>query len=152
MMEVINHEKWDRRFLELATFIASWSKDPSTQVGAVIVNPETRHIISVGYNGFPRGIFDDPAILNDRPSKYALMVHAEENALLNAGQSVRGYTLYCTLFPCMEKCVKQIIQAGLTRVVTYSNPDYPRKTEFQLDGSQKLLTKVGIEYILYDKI
>ena len=136
--------KWDHRFLELATLIASWSKDPSTQVGAVIVDPITRHIKSVGYNGFPRGIFDDPAILEDRPAKYALMVHAEENALLNAEQSVRGFTLYCTLFPCLEKCTKQIIQAGIKRVVTYANPDYPRKTHFQLEGSQKRLDRLGI--------
>ncbi len=110
---------WDKRFLELAEHVSAWSKDPSTQVGAVIVDAK-RRILAVGYNGFPRGIDDNPDILADRDEKYSLTVHAEMNAILNSGAMPRleDATLYATLFPCNE-CAKAIIQAGVTRVVSY---------------------------------
>lgn len=110
--------EWDVRFLEVAKVVSSWSKDPSTQVGAVIVDPLTRMIVSTGYNGFPRGVEDTPERLNHRPTKYALVVHAEANAILNASVRPSDCTLYVTLAPCSE-CAKLIIQSGLTRVVTF---------------------------------
>ena len=100
----------------MAHMVATWSKDPSTQVGALIVSPD-RSKNFWGYNGFPRGIEDDPALLNDREDKYPRMVHAELNALLMADTSVQGWTLYSTLIPCAE-CAGPIIQKGITRVVT----------------------------------
>ena len=116
--------KWDMRFLGLAALIGTWSKDPSTQVGAVIVNDD-RVVIGIGYNGFPRGVADTPERLNDRETKYSLIVHAEINAILNASGSVRGCTLYTSPFmPCV-RCAGQIIQAGITRVVSIAN-DNPR--------------------------
>ena len=109
--------KWDRRFVKLAGYIAQeWSKDPSTQVGAVLVDPETCTVLGTGYNGFPRGVLDDPERYNDRPAKYARVVHAEVNAILTASKSARGATLYSSLAPCNE-CAKMIIQAGVKRVV-----------------------------------
>jgi len=69
------YEKWDRRFLEMAGLVASWSKDPSTQVGAVIVRPN-KTIVSVGYNGFPRAVRDDQSLYQDRPTKLMRTVHA----------------------------------------------------------------------------
>lgn len=78
---------WDDRFLELATVISSWSKDPSTQVGAVIVDDDNR-VISIGYNGFPKGIKDDHRLSN-RDLKYEMVVHAEANALLFANAPVK---------------------------------------------------------------
>lgn len=98
---------WDSRFLDAARFFASWSKDPSTKVGAVIVNSK-RCIIGTGYNGFPRGVLDHDNRLADR--------HAEVNAILNAVASVEGATIYCTHFPCQD-CAKFTIQAGIARVV-----------------------------------
>ena len=108
-------EKWDRRFLALAAHVAQWSKDPSSQVGAVIVRPD-KSIASLGFNGFPRGLSDDPALYEDRESKYARVVHAEMNAVLSAHEPVRGYTLYCS-HPVCGGCAVHLIQTGLARVV-----------------------------------
>src|ERR1700677_378614 len=87
---------WEKRFIDLAVFISSWSKDPNTRVGAVIVGPD-REIRSTGFNGFPRGIDDTPERLNDRDTKLKLVVHAEMNAILNGarfGTPMKGCTLY----------------------------------------------------------
>ena len=110
-------KKWDERFLTLASDVAGWSKDPSTQVGAVIVDTECR-VLSLGYNGFPRGIDDSVERLGNRETKYSLIVHAEANAILNAPASsvLEGATIYVTHAPCAE-CAKTIIQAGIERVV-----------------------------------
>lgn len=104
---------WHERFVNLARHFAGWSKDPSTQVGAVIVNGK-RQVIGHGYNGFPRGVDDSKERYADRPTKYAHVVHAELNAILNTGvpMALEGSTLYCTHFPCGE-CAKAIIQAGI---------------------------------------
>ena len=75
-------DNWDKRFLDLAEHVAGWSKDPSTQVGCVIVN-DKRVVVGLGYNGFPRGVEDTPERLNDRPTKYLMVQHAEVNAILN---------------------------------------------------------------------
>lgn len=106
---------WHDRFFDLARMVGSWSKDPSTQVGAVIVRPD-RTIASVGYNGFPRGVSDDPDVLENRPAKYLRMVHAEANAILSAREPLHGCTLYVTpLHPCAN-CAGLIIQAGIVSV------------------------------------
>ena len=107
--------KWDYRFLELADHISSWSKDPSTRVGAVIVN-DKNHIVSVGYNGFPRGISDLHSRYEDRELKYKFVCHAERNAIDNAHADISNCTLYVNLMPCND-CAKSIIQRGLKRVV-----------------------------------
>ena len=87
-------EAWDKRFLDMARLVAAWSKDPSTQVGAVVVDPDYR-VRGMGYNGFPAGIKDDER-LHDRPAKHKLVVHAETNAIATAcrhGASFLGCTL-----------------------------------------------------------
>ena len=114
-------EKWDRRFLALAATIAEWSKDPSTKTGAVIVRPD-RTIASVGYNGFPRGMSDDLALYEDREVKYGRIIHCEINAILNASEGVRGYTLYTWPFMSCDRCAVQIIQSGIKRVVAPTAP------------------------------
>jgi dCMP deaminase len=110
-----SRDKWDQRFLDLAAHISSWSKDPSTKVGAVIVN-DKNHIISLGYNGLPRGVDDCEARYNHRDVKYKFVCHAERNAIDNAHTDVTGCTIYVTLMPCNE-CAKSIIQRGIKRVV-----------------------------------
>jgi dCMP deaminase len=117
---------WDQYFLRIAAVAASKSKDPSTQVGAVIVRPD-RTIVSVGYNGFPRGVADTPERLNDRPTKYSLVVHAEMNAILSARESLNGYTLYTVPFMPCDRCFVHVIQAGIKRVV------FPPATPSQQD-------------------
>jgi len=121
--------KWDIRFLELARLVSTWSKDPSTQVGAVIVDADKR-IVSVGYNGFPKGIEDDDARLDNRELKYHMIIHAERNALLFSELSrVRGGTLYTWPFPTCAPCTSIFIQAGVARTVAPGNiPDNWRES------------------------
>ncbi len=107
-------EFWRRWFLGMADHVATASKDPSTKVGAVIAD-DNRVIRGVGYNGFPRGVADNPDRYADRATKYKYVVHAEANAILNS-TGARGCTLYCTLHPC-SACASLIIQAGIKLVV-----------------------------------
>lgn len=109
--------KWDYRFLDLAKLVSSWSKDPSTQCGAVIVAP-SKTVIGLGYNGLPRRIYDDPWILANREEKYKAIIHAEINALINATCRVPSDCTLITypLLPC-DRCVVQMIQAGILRYV-----------------------------------
>lgn len=138
-------EKWDRRFLELARFISCWSKDPSTRVGAVIVD-ENRRIVSTGYNGLPQGVEDTDERLNNRELKYKLIVHGERNALLFASKPVHGCTLYTTPFMPCSVCAGMVIQAGIKRVVApYS--DNPRWAEdFKL--TEQLFSEAEVELVL----
>jgi len=108
--------KWDDRFIDMAQLVAGWSKDPSTQCGAVVVRPD-HTVCSTGYNGFPRGLVDDPKRYEDRTAKYEVVVHAEMNALLFAHEAVSGYSLFCwPMLPC-NRCAVHIVQAGIKRVV-----------------------------------
>ena len=113
-LNILIMDKWNRRFFLLARHISTWSKDPRTQVGSVIIRPDNT-ICSTGYNGFPRGLTDDPEYYADPETKYARVVHAEMNAILTAPEPVRGYSLYCTLMPCSD-CAKLVIQAGIKKV------------------------------------
>ena len=115
---------WDKRFLKLAKHISKWSKDPSTQVGCVVVGPD-REIRSTGFNGLPRGIEDNDERLNDREIKYPLICHAEENAIMHAariGISLKDCTAYVTWPPC-TRCARSLIQAGISTII------YPEKTK-----------------------
>jgi dCMP deaminase len=113
--------KWDLRFLRLAREVATWSKDPSTQVGAVIVR-RNRSVHSVGFNGFPQGMSDDPALYADRDSKYSRTVHAEMNALIFAYGSVEDCTLYTWPFAPCDRCAAHMVQAHIRRFVFPSLP------------------------------
>ena len=110
-------EMWDKRFLDLAAHVASFSKDPSTQTGGIIVRPD-RTVVSVGFNGFPRGIYDDPKLLNNREEKYKRVVHSEMNAILSARENLQGYTLYNWPGQSCERCAVHVIQAGIKHVVS----------------------------------
>lgn len=137
---------WDEYFMGLAHLSALRSKDPNTQVGAAIID-ENHRVVSVGYNGFPKGCSDDEfpwsrsgGVLN---SKYAFVVHAELNAILNSPHSVSGCTIYVSLFPCNE-CAKAIIQSGIKRIV-YESDKYA-DTETTI-ASKKMLQAAGIELV-----
>lgn len=112
--------KWDKRLLELSLHVASWSKDPSTQVGAVVA--EGNRIVSMGYNGFPQNVPDSQELLEDRETKYKIVLHAEENALLFAKRDLEGCTIYVTNPPC-PGCAAKIIQSDVGRVVTIDPSD-----------------------------
>lgn len=119
--------KWDLRFLEMAKLISSWSKDPSTKVGAVIVDPRN-HIISMGYNGFAQGVRDTDDRLNNREVKYQMILHAEENALSFAKGSLKNSTIYLYPFLSCAHCSSLLIQNRIKRVVA-PMADNPRWNE-----------------------
>lgn len=145
--EGIVSDKWDRRFLDLAQHVAQWSKDPSTKVGCVIANT-MKQVVSIGYNGFPRGVEDTPERLNDRETKYRLVVHSEPNAIANANMSVRGCTVYTWPFaPCVE-CMKILATNGISRVVHPSLSDELRERWGEsLKHAEDLAREVGIELV-----
>ena len=116
-------DKWDHRFLALAEHISNWSKDPSTQVGAVITHTRSKRVVSLGFNGFPAGVEDTRERLDDRGTKYEMVVHAEQNALMFAGDRAEGCTLYVHPLPPCARCAVMVIQAGIKRVVC-DQPDF----------------------------
>ena len=106
---------WDDRFMGLARHVASWSKDRSTKVGAVIVDDRQR-VLGLGYNGFPRGVNDDVEDRHERPAKYQWTEHAERNAIFNSVGTLDFCTIYIPWYPCAD-CARAIIQCGIKKVV-----------------------------------
>lgn len=137
---------WNQRFMDLAHHVAGWSKDPSTKVGAVIVN-EKKQVLSLGYNGFPRGVHDCAERYNDRSTKLQFVAHAERNALDNAYIDVDGATLYSTLYPCSE-CAKGIIQRGIRQVVTSKEWHDAHANRFRFDVTQQMFEEADVEVVL----
>ena len=131
---------WDERFLDLAAHIATWSKDPSTQVGAVIVDPLKR-VVSTGYNGFPMNTADHLQYYLEREKKLLRVVHAEANAILFAKRDLTGCTLYCTMHPCAN-CAALIIQSGISRVVC-PPPDVER-WQAHYDEAQMMMYEASV--------
>ena len=138
-------KKWDLRFIEMARNAASWSKDPSTKVGAVIVDDDKR-VISVGYNGFPKGVTDDER-LHDREEKYKMIVHAERNALLFANKDVKNCNLHTYPFMPCSVCAGMVIQAGIKRVVTVKNNNDRWQKDFVV--SRQMFKESEIDLIEY---
>ncbi|HZR35696.1 MAG TPA: deaminase [Nevskia sp.] len=150
--------RWHDHFLRECLVKAHMSKDPSTQVGCVIIGPD-RETLSDGFNGFPRGIADAPERLDHRETKLRLMVHAEINAVCNAariGTSLKGSTLYlaCTDHsgqvwggaPC-TRCTVELIQAGIARIVTVPFKPGPSKWGADIAFARQLLAEAGVEYV-----
>ena len=138
-------DKWDMRFLDLATHISEWSKDPSTKVGCVVVGPD-REIRSTGFNGFPRGILDSDDRLTDRDLKYPLICHAEENAIIHAariGLALKGCTAYVTWPPC-TRCARSLIQAGISEIVIPSGLEIPDRWKTDFETSMGLLREAEV--------
>jgi dCMP deaminase len=120
-------DKWDRRFLSLAKEVASWSKDPSTKTGAVIVAIDLS-IVSVGFNGFARGVEDLPNRYENRELKYKLIVHCERNSIIFGDRDrMRGATLYTWPFMSCSVCAGMVIQAGIARCVAPVIPEHLRE-------------------------
>lgn len=137
---------WDRRFLELARHIATWSKDPSTKVGAVIACG--KELVSVGYNGFPPYVLDDERLL-DRETKYKLVVHAEANAILRAGRDrLPGSTLYVWPFPPCIECSKLVLTSDISYVISATpTPEFRERWGENLDFAGALLREAGIRVL-----
>ncbi len=136
---------WDRWIIGLAKYLSTASKDPSTQIGCVIVGPD-REIRSTGYNGFARGVADDER-LHDREQKYPLIVHAEENAILNGalvGVSLKGCKSYAGWTPC-SRCARMLVQVGISEVV-FEDREIPERWQADFLLGQKMLSEAGIPF------
>ena len=144
---------WDEYFMGVAHLSGMRSKDPNTQVGACFVSPDNK-ILSMGYNGFPKGCSDDEFPWerendNDRNlTKYPFVTHSELNAILNyRGGSLEGTKLYVSLFPCNE-CAKAIIQAGI-RTVVYDSDKYEGTPPNR--AAKRMFDAAGVNYVQYRK-
>ena len=143
---------WDEYFMGVALLSAMRSKDPNTQVGACIVNDDNR-IVSVGYNGFPRGCSDEDfpwerKADNQNDTKYPFVCHAELNAILNSnGIGVKGSRIYVALFPCNE-CAKAIIQAGIKEIIYISDKYYDTDNN---RASRRMLDAAGVKLTKFEK-
>ncbi|MDN3715131.1 dCMP deaminase family protein [Vibrio breoganii] len=133
--------KWAKRFYQMSELVGSWSKDPSTQVGAVI----TKHnrIVSVGFNGYPHGITDS-AETDERDMKYLKTLHAEENAILFAKRDLDGCEIWVTHFPC-PNCAAKIIQTGISSVhCPEQEPDFLSRWGDKIKVSEDMFNQAGV--------
>ena len=145
------HISWDQYFMGVSKLSALRSKDPSTKVGACIVSTDNR-IVGVGYNGMPYGTDDEFApwgrVGGFLDTKYAYVVHAELNAILNSTKELKGCRLYVSLFPCHE-CAKAIIQSGIKEIV-YEDDKY-NGTDSDI-ASKRMLDAAGVKYRKMEKV
>ena len=141
---------WGDKYIHLAKEISTWSKDPSTKVGAIVVGCDGQ-ILSQGFNGFPRGIKDTPERLNNRERKYELVVHAEMNAIYNAslnGVSLKDSTLYVYGLPICNECAKGIIQVGIKKVVAMRPTVYNTSWKESNKNAEKLFAEAEVMYLI----
>lgn len=138
---------WDHWFLGIARYVSTASKDPSTQTGAAITDSDGR-VLSVGYNGLPKGVEDSPERLNVREIKYKMIVHCERNALLFAKSSVVGGTLYTWPFMSCAPCAGMVIQSGIKRCVAPRNENPRWKDDFVL--TRQMFLEAGVELVELD--
>ena len=142
---------WDKYFFNLVDAVALKSKDPSSQIGAVIVNPESNAILSTGWNGFPRGVGDSIIRYEDRDTKYKLIVHAEQNAILNAarnGIKLEGSMLYVSFHPC-HVCAASIIQCGIKEVKYKYNKEVEKRWGESFNIADTLFLEANIKVLSY---
>lgn len=141
--------KWNKRFLELAEFISSWSHDPSTKVGAVIVDKD-RRIVSTGYNGLARGVKDTSERLENREVKYKIILHAEENAIMFSKQNLDGCSLYVSSMPPCSHCASLIIQSGIKVVYTWKQ-EIPDRWVESYKLTRQMFRESGVKLIFVEK-
>jgi len=140
-------DKWDERFLKAADEVATWSKDPSTQVGCVIVDPELQRRTGEGFNGFPRFMSDAKELYDNRETKYSRTIHAELNAVLFA-KKTEGCTAYVTHPPCTN-CALVLIQSGVYRVVARRpSPDLLSRWEDSISKAKGFFDEAEVTYEL----
>jgi len=138
----MSEHNWDKRFIELAQFISSWSKDPSSKIGAVIVD-ENRRIISTGYNGFARWVADHEHRYENRELKYKMVLHAEENAILFAKQNLDGCSIYINVMPPCSHCAALIIQSGIANVFVPKCP-IPDRWKDSIELTEQMFYEAGV--------
>lgn len=142
---------WNHRYLDLAKHISTWSKDPSTKIGAVAIG-DSGQILAQGYNGFPRGVVDSDERLNNKEEKYEHIVHAEENCIFNAclnGVSLKGSSLYVFGLPICSDCTNGIIQVGVKHVYMAHPAILPEQWDRSWDRSRMKLEEAKVHYVRY---
>ena len=140
--------KWDERYLRLAKEVATWSKDPSKQVGAIAIG-EKGQVLSQGYNGFPRGVKDSKERYNHKETKYRYVVHAEQNCIYNAtynGVSLKGASMYVYGLPVCNECAKAMIQVGIKRIVMPFDGEIPEIWQESCEKAKALCEEAGVQY------
>ena len=138
---------WHARYLQLAALVASWSKDPSSQVGAVAVRD--RRVLSLGYNGLPSGVVDAEERLNNREQKLLFTTHAEANVIATAsrhGVSLEGADLYIWPFPPCSSCGSLIVQAGIQRVIVQDS-EIPERWQASFDAAATMFSEAGVSLL-----
>ncbi len=145
----IRDTKWDKFFIGLAEYVSSASKDPSTKVGAVIVDDD-RRIVSIGFNGFPKGVEDLKSRYDERELKYKFIVHAERNALLFANKSTKGCTIYTFPFMPCSACAGMIIQAGIKHVISFYKQESRWLEDFKI--SSLMFKEAQVKLTLYEDL
>jgi len=143
-----NSMKWHRRFLELAELVSTWSKDPSSKIGAVIVDKNNR-IISAGYNGFAVGVHESMKRLGNRDIKYKMILHAEENAILFAKRDLTGCALYVTMMPPCSHCASLIIQSGIKEVYAVKG-EIPERWKESYKLTSQIFKEAGVKLRFID--
>lgn len=141
---------WDIKFIELSRHIAEWSKDTNRKNGAVIVDDDNI-VISMGYNGFPRGCNETVETRYEKPHKYLYTEHAERNAIYHAarhGVTIKGCTMYVTMFPCSD-CARGIIQAGIKKLISPEPDVEHEKWGVHFKAALEMLDESQIEIELY---
>ena len=141
---------WSDKYIKLAKEISTWSKDPSTKIGAVVVGADGQ-ILSQGFNGFPRGIKDSEERLNNRERKYELVVHGEMNAIYNAslnGVSLKDSTIYVYGLPICNECAKGIIQVGIKKVVAMRPEKYNSDWDKSNKNAAALFKEADVLYLI----
>ena len=136
---------WDSRFLELARLVSTWSKDPSTQVGAVITRD--KFVVSLGFNGHPKGVADTLDRLENREVKYRTIIHAEINAILTAKQDLEGCTIYLWPFMPCSQCGAAIVQAGIKRVVAPPSDNDRWAESFRF--TTEMFSEAGVDLVIH---
>jgi len=139
--------KWDIRYLNLAKEVSTWSKDPSSKIGAVAIGSKGQ-VLAQGYNGFPRGIDDSQSRYSVKEIKYKYVVHAEQNVIYNAtynGVSLDGSTLYVWGLPVCSDCAKGVIQVGIKRVVMPIDK-YPTQWVESFAQTSLMFDEAGVDY------
>lgn len=145
-----NRKSWDEFYLDMADVISERSKDRSAKIGALLVKDNA--VISMGYNGFPRGVDDDVESRHERPAKYSYTEHGERNSIYNAarhGISTFGSTMYTQGVPCAD-CARAVIQAGCSKLVARWQANetvFPAWVESCAKG-REMLEEAGVEVVV----
>lgn len=143
---------WNKRFIELAEHISTWSKDPSTKIGVISINPETNNILSTGFNGFARGIEDTTFRLSNREKKYKYIVHGEQNCIYNAtrnGISLQNSHMYVYGLWVCSSCASAIVQVGVDTVFFRPNKNKESQDRWKESGllTKEIFKEAGVNFI-----